>query len=476
MDIFLMKRIFITAIVIFLGVVMKAQDSTLSLRQSVETAFSNNLEVKQNDLELQNASVNLKQSRANLLPSLFGNLNNGVNQGRSIDPFTNSYINQQLNYANFGLNTDVTVFSGGRLHNLVRQNALNHKAARMDLQQIKDQLTLNVILAYLQILNNEDQLIQAKQQAFITRNQAERLEILDKDGAIAPALLYDLKGQLANDELTIISTQNALNTAILNLSQLMNVPYNRNLKVEQIYADQFVEYESSPDEIYQLATKHLAIVKAADLRRQGAEKSVKVAKSYFYPTIGFGANLFTNYSSAARKDNLLSTAQVTSGDYIEISGNKVPVYTTQRTYNSERINYFSQFNNNYSTSISIGLYVPIFNAFRAKYQVALARIALKNSEYQAETTNIQLKQSIEQAHFTMNAAYERYLALVQQVENFTRSFGAAEVRFNAGVITQVDYLIAKNNVDRANTNLIIAKYDYLVRTKVLDYYKGKTLW
>ncbi len=471
-----MKRILITVISIFLGVVIKAQDSTLSLRQSVETAIANNLEVKQTDLELQNASVYLKQSRANLLPNLFGNLNNGLNQGRSIDPFTNSYINQQLNYANFGLNTDVTVFSGGRLHNLVRQNALNHEAARMDLQQSKDQLTLNVILAYLQILNNEDQLIQAKQQASVTENQVERLEILDKDGAIAPALLYDLKGQLANDELSIISSRNSLNTAKLNLLQLMNVPYNRTLKVEKISADQFVAYESSPDEIYQLATKQLALVKAADLRRQGAEKTVKVAKSFFYPTIGLGANLFTNYSSAARKDILLSTSQVTSGDYIEISGNKVPVYTSQRTYNSEKINYFSQFNNNYSTSISVGLNVPIFNAFRAKYQVTLARIALKNTEYQLETTNIQLKQSIEQAHFNMTAAYERYLALVEQVENFTSSFRAAEERFIEGVITQVDYLIAKNNVDRAKTNLIIANYDYLVRTKVLDYYKGKPLW
>lgn len=475
-NIFLMKRVFSSALFFMLFLVSGAQENRLTLRQAVETAITNNLQVKQSDLQSQTEHVYLKQSKANILPNVSGNLNNGINQGRSIDPFTNGYINQQLNAANFNLSTGVTLFNGGRIYNLIKQNQLGFEASKLELQQIKDNITLNVILAYLQILNNEDQLKQAQQQAEVTRTQVERAEILNKDGAIAPAALYDLKGQLSNDQLSIINTQNTLNAAKLSLVELMNVAYNKNLQVEKISADQFTTYDATPDQIYQLALQHLALVKGAGLRRQSAEKAVKVARSFYYPSIGVYGNLFTNYSSAARKDILLNTMQVASGDYIEFAGSKVPVYTTRRTFNSQKINYFNQFNNNYSTSFSLGLNIPILNGFRARYQVLLAKIELENKANIEETTTIQLKQSVEQAYFNMAAAYERYQKLVQQVADYSESFRAAEVKFNAGASTQVDYLIAKNKVDLANTNLIIAKYDYLVRIKVLDYYQGKMLW
>lgn len=472
-DMNLMKKLFSLIGLSFVTLCGFAQPRTLSLKQSVETAITNNLEVKQSDLQVQTASAALNQTKANMLPNLIGNLSHGINQGRSIDPFTNGYINQQVNFANYTLSTNVVLFGGGQILNSIKQRSLGYEASKSELQQTKDNITLNVILAYLQILNNEDQLNQSRNQAEVTRNQVQRLDILNKDGAIAPAQLYDLKGQLANDELAIINNQNTLNSAKLTLSQLMNVPYDKDLQVEKLTADQFIAYESNPDDIYNQAVGHLALVKAAEFRRQSAERGVKVAKGDFYPTVSLGGNLYTNYSSAAHKDILFSTVEIPSGDFVEVGGNKVPVVTQQRNFNSEKINYFSQFNNNYSTSVSIGINIPILNAFRARYQLRLAKIDLKNREYVEENTRIQLKQSIEQAYFNMTAAYERYQKLVQQVGDFSESFRAAEVKFNAGASTQVDYLIAKNNVDRANINLIIAKYDFILRAKVLDYYSGK---
>jgi outer membrane protein len=471
-----MKRVLGIAAFFLLFLISKAQDTTLTLRQSVETAIANNLQVKQSNLEMQTENVFLKQSKANMIPNLNGNFTNGINQGRSIDPFTNGYINQQVNYSNISLSTGVTLYSSNRLHNIMKQDQLGYAASKMELQQVKDNITLNVILAYLQILNNTDQLTQAQQQVEVTRNQVERTEILNKNGAIAPSTLYDLRGQLANDQLTIITTQNQLNEAKLSLAKLMNVAYNKDLQVEKLTADQFTIYESNPDQIYQTALQQLALVKGTALRRQSAEKGVKVARSLYAPTLGLNGNLLTNYSSAATKDILINTSDVSSGDYVTVGGNKVPVYTTQRDYNAEKINYFSQFNNNYSTSFSVGLTIPILNSFRAKYQVQLAKIALKNTEYIEESTNIKLKQNIDETFFNMTAAYERYQKLVQQVADYTESFRAAEVKFNAGASTQVDYLITKNKVDLANINLIIEKYDYLLRTKVLDYYQGKMLW
>ncbi|HKG70053.1 MAG TPA: TolC family protein, partial [Segetibacter sp.] len=132
-----------------------------------------------------------------------------------------------------------------------------------------------------------------------------------------------------------------------------------------------------------------------------------------------------------------------------------------------------QFNNNYNTQVYLSIRVPILNGFNAKNRVALAKIDLKNAEAAAETVKTQLNQNIEQAYFNMTAAMEKYKTLQQQVRDFSESYKTAEVRFNAGVINQVDYLVAKNNVDRSNANLITAKYDYIFRLKILDYYQNK---
>jgi outer membrane protein len=456
--------------------VTKAQNAAtpkLTLKQCVDAAINNNLLVKQSDLQMQAAAVNLKQAKENLVPDLFANINHGLNQGRSIDPFTNGYINQQITFGTYTISSTVTLFNGFQLKNLIKQNDLTYQANRMDLQQTKDNVMLNVILAYLQILNNEELLQQSKNQAEVTRQQVERLKIMNAAGAIPPAQLYDLKGQLGNDELAIVNNQNALDAAKLSLSQLMNVPYQSNLSVEKITADTLsLQYENDPKALYDISVKQLALVKAADLRRQSALKSVKVAKGLSYPTIGLSGSFNTNYSSAATIDVASSTVDVASGDYVYLSGSKVPVMTTRTNFTSQKISYGNQFNNNYNTSVFLSVQVPIFNKFRAKNRIALAKIDLRNAEVVAETVKTQLGQNIDQAYFNMTASMEKYRTLQQQVADFDESFRTAEVRFNAGAITQVDYLIAKNNLDRARINLISTKYDFIFRTKILDYYKG----
>lgn len=446
----------------------------ITLKQAVDTAIANNLQIKQSELQMQNASINYKQAKANRLPDLFANLNHGLNQGRSIDPFTNSYISQNVGYGNYNLSSGATLFNGFQIKNFIKQNSFGYDAAKMELQTVKDNLTLNIILAYLQILNNEDQLVQAKNQVALSKKQVERLEVLNKEGTIIPAQLYELKGQLANDELAVINNENALQASKLTLSQLMNIPYDKNMDVERITTDNYaLNYEANVEAIYQTAVSQLAQIKAPELRKQSAEKAVQVARSEFYPRVGLGGNIFTNYSSAARKDIFLNTVQVPSGDFVNVSGNQVPVITTKSNFNTEKINYSSQFNNNYSTSLNLNIRIPILNAFRARNNLALAKNDLKNTEYIAETAKIQLKQSIEQAYFNMTGAYRRYITLLQQVNDFVEAFRGAEVRYNEGVSTQVDYLIAKTNLDRARINLITAKYDYIFQTKILDYYQGK---
>ena len=447
-----------------------------TLKQCVDTAIANNLVVKQSDLQVERAAINFKQSRDNRLPDLTASLNHGLNQGRSIDPFTNSYVSQNIGYGNYNLSSGVTLFNGLQIKNFIKQNSLGYDAAKMELQYAKDNLTLNIILAYLQILNNEDLLTQSKTQVTLSKKQVERVEVLNKEGTIIPAQLYELKGQQANDELAVITYENAVQASKLSLSQLMNIAYDKNMEVERLTADNYaMNYEADPGSIYQTAVSQLAQIKATELRKQSADKAVRVARGEFYPRVGLSGNLGTNYSSAAQNDIFLNSVQVPSGDFVTVSGNQLPVITTKSNFSSEKIKYSSQFNNNYNTSVNLSIRVPILNAFRARNNVALAKNDVKNTEYIAETAKIQLKQSIEQACFNMTGAYKKYTTLLQQVNDFAEAFRGAEVRYNEGVSTQVDYLISKNNLDRANINLITARYGYIFQTKILDYYQRKLI-
>jgi outer membrane protein len=446
---------------------------TVTLKQCIATALANNTGARQADLLVQTATVNLKQAKANALPDLIGNLGHGLSQGRSIDPFTNSYVNSEIVYGTYGISSGVVLYNGSQVKNLIQQNKLTTQAAQLDAQQVKDNVTVNVILAYLQVLNNEDLLVQANNQAVVTRQQVSRLTTLDKAGAVAPATLYDLRGQQATDELAIINTRNALKNAKLTLAQLMNVPYDDELLVEKLPADFFVTAAAvTPSTVYATALTQLPLAKAAALRRQIAEKGIQVARGNYYPLVSLSAGINTNYSNAAQREILLNSFETASGDFVNINGTKVPVITQQSSYASQKIGYFDQFNNNYNTSLFLNVRVPIFNASRAKNRVALATIDLKNAEYAAYAATTQLNQTVEQAVFNLQAADERMKTLDQQVKDFSESFRTAEVRFNAGAITQVDYLVAKNNVDRARINYILAKYDYVYRSKIVDYYNG----
>jgi outer membrane protein len=476
-----MKRFFLTTgIFCVIGINLFSQNTgmgKLTLQQAVETGIANNLDVLQSDLQAQSDEINWKQAKLNLLPDLTGNASHGINTGRSIDPFTNTYLNQNSNYASYNVTSNVTLFNGLALQNIIKQNKLTYEASKMTLQQRKDNLTLNIILAYLQVLNSEDLLTQAHNQMDLTRNQVDRLTLLDKEGAIAPSLLYDLKGQFAGEQLNIISSQNALETAKINLSQLMNVPYDKNMSVERLEASAFADkYADTPDKIYETALQQFAQVKAADFTLQSSEKAVKVARGRLFPTLSFNAGIGTNYSNTASTSTLINTTDVVSSDYVVVNGNQSPVIRKQNNFSTQKISYSDQLNNNRGTGFSLDMRIPIFNSFFQRNQIKLAKLVLKNNEFIAKTTRTQLQQNIEQAYVNMTTASDRYKTLLEQVNAFTESFRAAEIRFNAGVGNSIDYLTAKNNLDRANINLINAQYDYVLRTKILDYYKGVKLW
>jgi outer membrane protein len=449
----------------------------LTLQKAIETGIKNNLDVLQSDLLMQKADIAFKQSKESMLPNLNASAEHGYNYGRSIDPFTNAFINQKVGFASYGVSSNIVLFHGLSLQNQIKSNKLGYEASKLELQQAKDNLTINIILAYLQVLSTEDVLIQSQEQVLVTQKQVDRLGVLNQSGAILPADYYDLKGQLATDQITIVDNKANLETAKLSLVQLLNIPYDKNLEVERMPEENFnTNYSGTPDSIYQTALKQFAQVKAANLRAQSAEKNISSVKGQLFPTLSFGGNINTNYSSVATRDYFLNTTETPSSNYVTVDGAQYPVIVKQNNYNSKKINYSDQLSNNLFYTIDLGLTIPLFNAGRVRNQIKLAKIDFKNYKLVENNTKTQLQQSIERAYVNLTSSSEKYKLLQDQVKSFAESFRTAEIRFNAGVITSVDYLIAKNNLNRAQSNLIIAKYDFVLRGKVLDYYGGKALW
>lgn len=462
------------ACLISLTVMSQAGPAKLSLKEAVDIAIKNNLIVKQSELRTETADINRKQSKAYLLPNLNGSFNYGWNNGRNIDPFTNTYVNQQLAGSNIGLNGQWNVFNGFQVQNSIKQNKLAYEASKNELQQAKETITLNVILNYLQVLNNEDLLVNTSNQATVSRQQVDRLEIMVKEGAVGLYLLADLKGQLANDQVAIVNAQNSLDLSRLTLCQLLNIPYNKSLQLERddtmIPAEM---YQGNPEEIYAIAQKNLAIMKATELRIKSAEKAVKVEQSQFFPQVALYGNLFSNYSSAAVINNPTGVTDVTTSNYVLVNNIKNPVISPQTNYTTEEINYFTQMGNNVGSSFGISAAIPLFNNLRTKYRIDQARVNVKTAETDKQVIELQLKQNIEQAHANMIASFNRYKAYLEQYNSYQESFRANEIRFNTGTINSVEYLTAKNNFDRATINLGQVRYEYLFRTKILDYYQGR---
>ncbi len=413
-------------------------DTVYTLQQCIDIAIKNNLTVRQSDLQMETDRIYWQQARENLLPGFSGDVNHSVSTGRSQDPTTYTYVNQSITTGQYSLTTSVTLFNGLSLQNKIKQQSLAYQAGQMDYQQAKENITLSVITTYLGVLDNQDQFSQAQNQLEVSTKQLDRAEILNKDGNIPPQTLYDLRGQSANDRLAIVNARSSVYAAKLNLLQLMNVPFNKDVKLQRLSADQLPGvYTATSDQIYAKALNDLSLVKAVDLRQKSAEKEVSASKGLLLPSLALSGGLLTNYSSGSANS------------------------------------FSDQFKNNYSTYGSLGLHIPILNSFHNKNNVALAKIDLLNAKYTAQSTKVQLKQSIEQAYVNMSTAYERYQILGDQVDAYAESFRIAEVRFNDGDLTSVDYLVAKGNLDRARTGLINARYDYFIRTKILDYYQGK---
>jgi outer membrane protein len=470
---FKMKRIQVLILITFLSVLNGYTQETYTLEKCLDIAYANNFDLKGVKLKAESSKVNSNQSWGNMMPSLNGNYNYGVNSGRSIDPFTNDYINQKLTFSNAGLSASLPIFNGFRLKNSIKQNYLNLKASEMEVEEAKQNLTVRVTLAYLQVLNMRDLLELNKARLQVTQKQVDRLAVFYKEGQGNPVDYTDMKGQLANDEMAIITTKNSVKQSMVDLFLFLGQESDFSASFENIDPlRDFVLYPMTDDAIYNEALQNLATFKAKELRQDAAKSAVSVAKASFAPEISFFGQLNTNYSSAAQLFTEAGITTIGTGNFVDINGQQYDVLTNQTQYEASDIGYKDQFDNNLSTSYGVAVSIPLFNGFRAKNNVKLSKIELEQSQVELQNIKFQYKQSIELAYADMEAALGKYKTLQQQVAAFEESFRVNEIRFNNGVSNVIEYIISKNNLDSAKQNLSMARYEYVLRMKVLDYYRG----
>ncbi len=413
---------------------------TLTLERSITLALEHNRDVQQSRIRTRGETINLRQAKQNLLPSLEAGMGHSYSQGRFINPTTNQYVEENFTSGNQHVSSSLILFDGLRMFRNITQQAHAYRATQLEEQLMEEQVALDVTAAFINVLTATDMVAQIDSQVAVTRRQVERSTVLFDEGAIPPSDYYDLKGQYASDLNSLNTAENTLSENLLSLFRLLNLPYDENISLAPLQALPLPTAPvSDADALYQTAVERLGIIKAADHREKQAEFSLKAARSSYFPTLSLGAGLSSNYS----KDGMGS--------------------------------YYDQVQNNLGRSLAFSLSIPIFSRFQIRNNVARPKLDVLDAEQAAQARRNELQQATHQVLFNLEAAQERYKNLVEQVVHYKESFRIAEVRFNAGSINSVEFLIAKSKMDNASANLVIARYQWHLRQRIVDYYNGELL-
>ena len=451
----MLRTVVIAAFFTCLGFGSVAQEKW-SLERCIDHALENNIQVKQTMLSMESAQRNKSQAFADMFPSLNANTGYNLNFGRTIDPGTNSFVTESVNSQNVWLGSSVTLFNGLRMLNNLRQSQLNVLAAEYDLKDISNNISMSVATAFLQVMFAEELLQIAMDQQSISTEMMGRTEKLVDAGAAAKGNLYDLKAQVASDQVQVVNAENNYTTAVLTLKQLLNLKDDIQFEVLRPNVEMPLTDPTTlrVSMIYNEALQNWPAVLARETRIKSADKGVKMAWASMTPSLDASGNLNTLYSSS-REYNLFDTDDQTKW--------------------GERIPYGEQLDQNLSYGFGASLSIPIFNGLAARNGLQQSRLNKINTELQLEDTKNQLYSSIQQAFNDAQAAYRTYLAADESVKASQESFNYAQERFEVGVINAVDHSTIRNNLARVQSDRLRAKYDYIFRSKVLDFYRGKPL-
>jgi outer membrane protein len=459
---------------LMIGMSARAQQ-VITLQKAVDLAVQNNLTIKQSQFTEALANEDYKQSKNNLLPSLTVNPQGSYNFGRSPNLTTYSYTSQSFLYVNGQASVSVTLYQGGQLRNQILENKVLLDADKTSTEKVKNDLILNVVTAYLQILTNQDLVTADKQQVQIANITLDRTQKNFDAGNQTLADLSQSKAGVSTAEYNLTTAQNQLDISVLALKQYMEMDPNTDITIERPDISKLTDVKTVFDATGVIKTAFTINpdIKLAELQEQGYFQAIKVAKGSYYPVVSLFGGVGSNYSSI--NQNIVGSTLVQQQIGV-VQGTNTPVYGAyQSPVYSPSYTFTNQFGNNLNESIGISLQIPIFNKFTARTAVRKAKLNYENAQVATQLAKDVLSKTITQAVLDVQAAEKQYLSAQQTYEANKAAFNTIQQRYNVGLVNSLDYNTSLTNYNKAETDMIEAKYQVVFRSKVIDYYLGNPI-
>lgn len=416
-----------------------------SLRQCISYALEHNITVKQQDVTRQQREIDLSTAKNSRLPDLNGSASQNWSFGRGLTS-ENTYSNTNTSSTSFSLGTSVPLFSGLKIPRTIELNKLNLEAATADMEKARNDISVQVTQAYVQILYDMEMCDVAQRQISIDSLQVVRLKEMYRNGKASGVDVAQQEATLAQSRLTYTQADNDCRLAVLALTQLLELPSPEGFAI--ISPDAGVIDPSagavppSPDEIYQEAITFKPEIKAELYRLKGSEMNIKIAQSALLPTLSLNAGLGSNYYK-------------TSGFDAESFGR--------------------QLRNNFSQYIGLSLNVPIFNRFATRNSIRSAKLQRETQQLQLDNVKKTLYKEIQQAYYNTIAARAKYESSMEASRSNKAAFDLMSAKYEYGKANITEFNEAKNNWLKAESDLVIAKYEYVYDTSLIDFYRGKEL-
>jgi outer membrane protein len=451
-----------------------------TLQRCLDHAFEYNLQIKLAGLGEVRADIGTQSALGAFLPNLNGNVSHGYNFGRTIDPFTNQFVESSRIQSNsFGLSTGVTLFNGFQNHLNLKRAHLAEQSAKANREVVENNVVLTIAGAYLNILFQEEFVRVAEINRTATARQVNRMTQLVNAGAAAEADLYDVAAQLAADEATIVSTANALGLAKLNLVQLLQLPASETATFQVVRpSDSDLERNNlpgSPEAAVAHALSSFPEIRQADLNLEDAGIGLKLARSGSLPRVFASYNYGSGYSGASRSiDGEPILEEFTLGNLM-VDGTLYPIIAQQEVYNFVTTPFSDQIERNFNQSVFFSMSLPIFNNFSVKSAREQGQVNVLSANYQLEQTRQTLTANVESAWADARAASQNAVAQEAALTAAEKAFNNAEKRYEAGASTAVDYADARSLLDNARVNTLRAKYDLAFKSRILDFYMGRAM-
>lgn len=413
-----------------------------SLRQCITYALEHNISIKQQENTVESNRISLNTSKNSRLPGLQASASQSMNFGRGLTA-DNTYANRNTMSTGFDLGTSVSLYTGGQMTHDIRQKEINLQAALVDLNRAKDDISMQIASTYLEVLYQKDMLAVAKNQLELAKLQESRLQSLLQTGKIAETEVVEAHATVASDELQVTQAENQVQLALLNLSQLLELQTPEGLDVETpVIAQAQDVILPLPDVIYAEANGIKPQVQAQVLRLKSAEESIEIAKAGKLPRVSLSGGLGTNYYH-------------TSG----FPSNK----------------FASQLKDNLSKYIGLSVSVPIFNKYATRNQIKTAKLQYQTQQLQLEETRKGLYKEIQQAYYNALAAQKQCVSSEAAEKASQSAFELVSKKYENGKATNTEFQESKTRLLKAEADYLQAKYTFLFRTKILEFYRGVAL-